>query len=192
MEGRVKIIAVAGGSGSGKTLFTRFLTEKLPKSVVLPLDQYYLDKPDEIPVEQYDFDVPQALDFKLYRKDLDELIAGNPIRMPQFEYVVAKRRREFIKVLPGDYLILEGLYVLMHASIRSMLSYSFFLESPYCASNGNQPGKFRGIGSPEVHLTIFLLQHGSPLFPMHLRVGRTQKGSLQKASFHPHQRPPQH
>ena len=126
----MKIIAVAGGSGSGKTLFTRFLTERLPKSVVLPLDQYYLDKPDEIPVEQYDFDVPQALDFRLYRKDLDELIAGNPIRMPQFEYVVAKRRREFIKVLPGDYLILEGLYVLMHASIRSMLSYSFFLESP--------------------------------------------------------------
>ena len=39
----MKIIAVAGGSGMGKTLFTKMLDERLPKSVVLPMDQYYFD-----------------------------------------------------------------------------------------------------------------------------------------------------
>lgn len=126
----MKIVGVAGGSGSGKTLFTKFLTERLPKSVVLPLDQYYFDKPDDIPLEDYNFDVPEALDFRLYRKALNELDAGNPIRIPKFDYVKAKRKRDYVKIVPGDYLILEGLYVLMHASIRSMLCYSFFLESP--------------------------------------------------------------
>ena len=92
----MKFVAVAGGSGSGKTLFSKFLTERLPKSVVLPLDQYYFDKPDDIPVEKYDFDVPNALDFRLYRKALDELDAGNPIRMPQFDYVQAKRKKEYV------------------------------------------------------------------------------------------------
>ena len=43
----MKIIAVAGGSGMGKTLFTKMLGERLPKSVVLPMDQYYFDKPDD-------------------------------------------------------------------------------------------------------------------------------------------------
>ena len=47
----MKIIAVAGGSGMGKTLFTKMLGERLPKSVVLPMDQYYFDKPDDIPAE---------------------------------------------------------------------------------------------------------------------------------------------
>ena len=106
------------------------LWERLPKSVVLPMDQYYFDKPDDIPAEKYDFDSPQALDFRLFHKALNELAAGNPVRMPQFDYVPAKRTKEYLKIVPGDYLIIEGLYVLMHASIRSMLSYSFFLESP--------------------------------------------------------------
>ncbi len=126
----MKIIAVSGGSGSGKTLFAKLLVERLPKSVVLPLDQYYHEKPEDIPLEQCDFDVPKAFDFRLYRKALDDLAAGTPVRMPQFDYATAKRKREHAKLVPGDYLILEGLYVLMHASIRSMLSYSFFLDSP--------------------------------------------------------------
>ncbi|MEC8477633.1 MAG: uridine kinase, partial [SAR324 cluster bacterium] len=87
----MKIIAVAGGSGMGKTLFTKMLGERLPKSVVLPMDQYYFDKPDDIPAEKYDFDSPQALDFRLFHKALNELAAGNPVRMPQFDYVPAKR-----------------------------------------------------------------------------------------------------
>ena len=98
----MKIFAVAGGSGMGKTLFTKMLGERLPKSVVLPMDQYYFDKPDDIPAEKYDFDSPQALDFRLFHKALNELDAGNPVRMPQFDYVHAKRTKEYVKIVPGD------------------------------------------------------------------------------------------
>ena len=126
----MKIIAVAGGSGSGKTLFSKLLNERLQKSIILPLDQYYLDKPDNVSSEKYDFDIPQAFDFKLYRQNLNELIDGETIRMPQFEYISGKRTKKYVKVQPGNYLIIEGLYVLMYPSIRSLLSFSFFLESP--------------------------------------------------------------
>jgi len=37
----MKILAVSGGSGCGKTLFTKLLVKRLPKSAVLPLDSYY-------------------------------------------------------------------------------------------------------------------------------------------------------
>ena len=50
----MKIIAVAGGSGCGKTLFTALMVERLPKTVVLPLDSYYYDRPDHIPSDQYE------------------------------------------------------------------------------------------------------------------------------------------
>ena len=58
----MKILAVTGGSGCGKTLFTNLLVERLQKkTTVLPLDYYYKDKPYQIPNEKYDFDSPNAL-----------------------------------------------------------------------------------------------------------------------------------
>ncbi|MGA1598471.1 MAG: uridine kinase family protein [bacterium] len=126
----MRIIAVAGGSGSGKTLFSQLLAQRLPKAEVLPLDAYYLDKPSGTPVEQYNFDVPQAFDFKLFHQHITELQAGRPIRKPHYGWVEGKRTRETTRVVPGSYLVIEGLYVLMSPSLRSQLAYSFFLESP--------------------------------------------------------------
>ena len=130
MAGDLKLIGVAGGSGSGKTLFSNLLARRLPKATILSLDQYYLNRPDGVPNEKHDYDVPPAFDFRLYRQHFDDLRQGKPIRMPQFDWESGKRRRETVRVAPGNYLILEGLYILMHASLRGLLSYSFFLESP--------------------------------------------------------------
>ena len=58
----MKIIAVAGGTATGKSTFSRLLSERLPNSAILPLDSYYHERPDHIPMEQYNFDVPQAFD----------------------------------------------------------------------------------------------------------------------------------
>ena len=82
----MKILAVSGGSGSGKTLFTKLLVKRLPKSAVLPLDSYYKDRPENIQSEEYDFDIPQAFDFDLYHEHLDRLISGKSIKMPHFGY----------------------------------------------------------------------------------------------------------
>ena len=58
----MKIIAITGGSGCGKTLFTNLLVEHLQKkTAVLPLDNYYKDRPDQIPNEKYDFDAVQPI-----------------------------------------------------------------------------------------------------------------------------------
>ena len=62
----MKIIAVAGGSGCGKTFFTALMVERLQNAVVLPLDNYYYDRPDSIPSDLYNFDRSQAFDFELY------------------------------------------------------------------------------------------------------------------------------
>ena len=73
----MKIIAVTGGSGSGKTLFTNLLVERLQKkTAVLPLDCYYKDRPDQISNDKYDFDSPQALDFDLYNQHINLLNTG--------------------------------------------------------------------------------------------------------------------
>ena len=127
----MKIIAVTGGSGSGKTLFTNLLVERLQKkTVVLPLDCYYKDRPDQIPNDKYDFDSPQALDFDLYNQHINLLNSGKSVQMPHFGYDTGKRKSFVTEIFPEEYLILEGMHVLLFPKIRKLISFSFFMDSP--------------------------------------------------------------
>jgi len=127
----VNIIAVTGGSGCGKTLFTNLLVERLQeKTAVLPLDCYYKDRPDQIPNDKYDFDSPQAFNFDLYHQHLNSLISGKSVQMPHFGYETGKRESGFTEICPAEYLIIEGLHVLLHPKIRGIISFSFFMDSP--------------------------------------------------------------
>lgn len=126
----MKFIAVCGGSGSGKSLFAKYLAERLDSASLLPLDQFYYDKPLQVPIEKHNFEIPTAFDFKTYQKAIDDIKLHIPIQIPQYDILQGKRKQIKSKIHPTEYIILEGLYVLMHASIRSMLTYSFFLDSP--------------------------------------------------------------
>ena len=127
----MKIIAVTGGSGCGKTLFTNLLVERLQKKTsVLPLDYYYKDKPYQIPNDKYDFDSPNAFDFDLYHKHLNLLNSGKSVRMPHFSYENGKREAGFTEIISEEYLVIEGLHVLFLSKIRELVSFSFFMDSP--------------------------------------------------------------
>ena len=127
----MKIIAVTGGSGCGKTFFTNLLVERFQKkTAVLPLDCYYKDRPDQIPNDKYDFDSPRAFDFDLYHKHLNLLTSGESVQMPHFGYENGKRETGFTEIIPEEYLVIEGLHVLFLSKIRELVSFSFFMDSP--------------------------------------------------------------
>jgi len=127
----MKIIAVTGGSGCGKTFFTNLLAERLhKKTTVLPLDFYYKNRPDHIKNEKYDFDSPTAFDFDLYHQHLKSLDSGESVQMPHFGYETGKRESRFTEIFPEENLIIEGLHVLLHPKIRDLISFSFFMDSP--------------------------------------------------------------
>ena len=118
----MKIIAVTGGSGCGKTLFTNLLVERLhKKTAVLPLDNYYKDRPDQIPNDKYDFDSPNAFDFDLYHKHLNLLNSGKSAKKPHFSYENGKREAGFTEIIPEEYLVIEGLHVLFLSKIRDLV-----------------------------------------------------------------------
>jgi len=70
----MKIICIAGGSGSGKSTIARLMYQKYKSnSVVLSLDDYYINEKQQIEINGYcNFDHPGAVDCKLLIQNINE------------------------------------------------------------------------------------------------------------------------
>lgn len=126
----MRVIAVAGGICCGKSSFAQFLLDRLPSSTILSLDWFQVERPDSVPLPKYDYYSPQAYDFKSFHKAFEDLRERVPVQIHKFDHATGKRKSAMKRVNPADVIIIEGLYVLMHASLRSQFSYTFYLESP--------------------------------------------------------------
>jgi len=116
---RIRIIAVAGPSSSGKTTFIQRLSVQLQidgvNPVALSLDDYYVDR-ERTPRDErgdWDFEALEAIDLALLQEHVGRLLAGEPVRTPRYDFRAGVSRREGGKELqlrPGDALLLEGIH----------------------------------------------------------------------------------
>ena len=94
------IIAVAGGSASGKTTVVHEVIDRL-KSVdvsVITHDDYYKDQ-SNITMEErlkVNYDHPSSLDNELFVKHLQTLMKGDPIDKPTYDFVEHNRKKEIL------------------------------------------------------------------------------------------------
>lgn len=129
------LIGIAGGTASGKTSITEIICEdfKLTNSVkVIREDDYYKDQSD-IDFEERkktNYDHPFAFDYKLLYEQLDELIKGNPINKPIYDYTVHNRSKNIEVIRPADVIIIEGLFVLEEKELRNRLDIKIFVDTP--------------------------------------------------------------
>ncbi len=109
------LIAITGGSGSGKTYIAKLIQEKLNKNnqntTLISLDDYYKTKPKEILEKDYDFDNPKALDLKLLNKHLKELHQNKTIKKPLYDFKTSSRKG-YENLSPSEIIIIEGLFSL--------------------------------------------------------------------------------
>ena len=116
-RGKVRIVLIAGPSSSGKTTFCKKLSYALEQQGLKPksisLDDYYLPI-DEVPLDedgQYDFESLYALDLPLFQKHLKQLLDGEEVEMPRYEF--AKGRSPHgnkLKLEDDTILLLEGIH----------------------------------------------------------------------------------
>ncbi len=115
---QVRIVTVAGPSSSGKTTTTSKIALGLAKDglrfVELNLDNYYFDlelhPKDEF--GDYDFETPQALDIDLINQHLHQLLAGEEVLMPYYDFKTGKRQPDKtpMKLKPGEIILIDSLY----------------------------------------------------------------------------------
>ena len=92
------IILIAGPSSSGKTTFAQRLGIQLRVNGLRPhlisLDNYYMER-QFIPTDEFgqpNFESLEALDVKSINKDLEMLIAGKSVDIPNFDFKLGKRK----------------------------------------------------------------------------------------------------
>jgi uridine kinase len=116
---RLRIIAIAGPSSSGKTTFIKRLSLQLQIVGITPvgisLDDYYVDRertargPDGEP----DFEAPEAIDLATLRDHLARLLAGEEVATHRYDFRSGRSRPgEGPRVRLGDgrVLLVEGIH----------------------------------------------------------------------------------
>jgi len=115
----IRLICVAGPSSSGKTTFANRLRIELLsrgiKAIRISTDDYYLPK-DAIPFDEngeQDFETIEAIDIERFNNDMLELISGEEVTLPRFNFNSGKPDAgRTIKLGPNETIIIEGIHAL--------------------------------------------------------------------------------
>jgi uridine kinase len=127
------LVGIAGGSGSGKTSLVRSLQRSLPEGTVCVVSQddyYHPQEQQHIdPNGKLNYDLPTAVDLDLLAKDLCSLLAGETIYRKEYTFNQAGKEPGLVELRPAPVVLVEGLFVLHHASVRELLDLRVFIET---------------------------------------------------------------
>ncbi len=126
----VRLVAIAGPSSSGKTTFcNRLRIELLSRGidpVTISMDDYYFEKEKicEIqgkPLSELDLEHIACLDIDLFNKDLFDLINGEKVTLPRFDFKSGRRvAGRTIRLEQNVPIIIEGIHALNERLTRSI------------------------------------------------------------------------
>ena len=127
------LIGISGASGSGKTLVTKNIFDKLgsEKVVIIQEDSYYKDL-SHIPFDERtgkNFDHPDAFDHQLLIEQVTELLSGKSISQPVYDYTTHRRKDELVTLGPHDVIFLEGILVLTEPRLRQLMDIKVFVDT---------------------------------------------------------------
>jgi uridine kinase len=128
------LIGISGASGSGKTLVAQTLYDTLGSQQVVTLqeDSYYKDL-SHLPFEkrtQFNFDHPDAFDHALLITHLKDLLNGETIQHPVYDFTTHTRKKTTKTLGPHRIIILEGILVLTIPELRDLMDIKIFVDTP--------------------------------------------------------------
>lgn len=116
----VRLVLIAGPSSSGKTTFTKKLEIQLRVLGFLPVslstDDYFLPR-ELTPKDEkgdYDFESISALDIEGLNTDLNDLLAGGEVEIPNFDFKTGRRktpgRGKRLQLEDRSLILIEGIH----------------------------------------------------------------------------------
>ncbi len=124
-------MAIAGGTGCGKTTLAETIHRLFPNSVLISQDSYYKDLSHLSHQDraQTNFDHPDSLEFSLLEKHLYALKNGLGIERPNYNFHLHVREKSSEWIEPAEIILVEGILLLAVPEIRELFDIKIFIDT---------------------------------------------------------------
>lgn len=123
------LIAIAGGSGSGKSWLAQRLARTLNVTLIC-IDSFYRDRSHLSATRRaaINYDHPRAIDWGLLCEVLIRAKAGKSIELPRYSFE-EHRRTGIHRVAPEELVVFEGLWALRSRLVRPLIDLGVFVDA---------------------------------------------------------------
>jgi len=126
-------IAIAGGSGSGKTTVAQEILQRVGRNRIafLQHDSYYKDLSGLAPNQHADinFDHPDSLETELLTQHIASLRNGQAVDVPIYDFATDSRTSQTFTVQPHRVIIVEGILIFTEATLRKLFDVKIFVDT---------------------------------------------------------------
>jgi uridine kinase len=132
------IIAIAGASASGKSLFAQTIFDELLPELgeggisIINEDAYYKDQ-SHLAFEQRittNYDHPEAFEHSLLSEQLQSLINIQTVEVPKYCYKTHTRTDETIKLKSTPIILVEGILLYTNPELRERFDIKVYMDTP--------------------------------------------------------------
>lgn len=133
MKKKPLVIAIAGGTGSGKTTISNLIIERVGCNniAVLSHDAYYRDRMD-LPLKKrakLNYDHPDSLETELLVKHVKTLKKGKTAYMPVYDFTTHSRKEETIPIEPQPVILVDGILIFAEKQLRKLFDVKIFVDT---------------------------------------------------------------
>lgn len=127
----MKIVAIAGCSGAGKTVLARAIETVVGECSVIEMDAYYWPQMERTVEDRAitNYDHPDSVEWGLLERHLLRLRLGEHVEIPEYDFRTHTRKDTTVRIKPREVVIVEGILALHRVQIRALADLKVFVEA---------------------------------------------------------------
>lgn len=126
------VIGIAGGTCSGKSTLIKNIKEEFGDAITMLSHDFYYKAHDDIPFEarkKLNYDHPDSFDTDLMIGHIKQLINGESIERPVYDFTIHNRINETVTVRPSKVIVVEGILIFENKELRDLCDIKVFIDT---------------------------------------------------------------
>ena len=128
----VIVIGIAGGTCSGKSTLIQKIKDEFGDTITMLSHDFYYTAHNDIPFEdrkKLNYDHPDSFDTDLMIGHIKQLINGETIERPVYDFTIHNRIDETVTVRPSKVIVVEGILIFENKELRDMCDIKVFIDT---------------------------------------------------------------